>query len=305
MSWHTAETLIGRDAPRCDPVETVIVPRSRDVGGFAVRRALPSARRQMVGPFIFLDQMGPVELLTGQGLDVRPHPHIGLATLTWLVEGELMHRDSLGSAQRIRPGDVNWMIAGSGIAHSERTPDEQRPVATRLAGLQAWIALPARAEESDPGFAHHEAVTLPVIEGEGKRVVLLAGSGWGERAPVETFSETIYADATLAAGASLPVAAVHDERALYLLTGAVEIAGDRFEAGSLLILHPGDDITVTAATDSRLLLLGGQPMDGPRFIWWNFVSSRKDRIEQAKADWQAGRFEAVPGDDDVMPLPGR
>lgn len=284
-------------------VETIIVPRARDLGGFEVRRALPSARRQMIGPFIFWDQMGPAVFKAGTGIDVRPHPHIGLATLTYLFEGQILHRDSLGSIQAIDPGEVNWMTAGRGIVHSERTAPEVRLSDAPLFGIQSWIALPERNEETDPGFAHHAAAALPTLEAEGKRVRIIAGSLYGETAPVKTFSEMVYADAALEPGASLPVPAEHVERAIYVAQGAIAIAGDRFEAGRLLVLRTGDAITVTAETAARVLIFGGEPMDGPRHIWWNFVSKSRDRIEQAKADWRAGRFEAVPGETEFIPLP--
>ncbi len=305
MSRQKAESPDQRGAQSRDPVDLVIVPRARDLGGFDVRRALPSAQRQMVGPFIFFDQMGPAEFLTDQGIEVRPHPHIGLATITWLIDGEIMHRDSLGSAQVIRPGEVNWMTAGRGIAHSERTPEALRRQTKSLFGLQSWIALPKAHEETAPTFAHHAAEALPVIEDHGMRAVLIAGTGWGATSPVEVFSETVYADVTLETGAVLPVPDEHEDRAVYLLSGEIEIAGDRFEPGSLLVLHPGT-AAVRALTDVRLLVLGGATMDGSRHIWWNFVSSSKERIEQAKADWQAGRFDIVPGDEEeFIPLPER
>ena len=302
MSWQPAMD------PRCDPsdvspVETVIIPRARDLGGFEVRRALPSAKRQMVGPFIFFDQMGPAEFLTGKGLDVRPHPHIGLATVTYLFAGEVMHRDSLGTLQPIRPGEVNWMTAGRGIAHSERTAPEMRARGAKLFGIQTWVALPRHAEEAAPGFAHHGREALPVLAGEGKEVRIIVGSLYGERSPVDTFSETFYADASLEPGTSLPLPAEHEERAVYVLQGTIEIAGDRFEAGQFLVFRPGDAIAIRATSRARLLLLGGATMDGPRHIWWNFVSSSKERIEQAKADWKNGRFASVPGDDEFIPLP--
>lgn len=284
-------------------VETIIVPRARDLGGFEVRRALPSAKRQMIGPFIFWDQMGPSVFKAGTGIDVRPHPHIGLATLTYLFEGQILHRDSLGVVQPIDPGEVNWMTAGRGIVHSERTAPEVRLSEAPLFGIQSWIALPERFEETDPGFAHHTAADLPTLEAEGKHVRLIAGKLWGAEAPVKTFSETVYADARLAAGARLPIPAEHEERALYVAQGTVRIGGDDHEASRLLILRPGDAITVTAVTDARLLVFGGEPMDGPRYIWWNFVSRSRDRIEAAKADWRAGRFEAVPGESEWIPLP--
>jgi redox-sensitive bicupin YhaK (pirin superfamily) len=285
-------------------IDTVIVPRTRDLGGFEVRRALPSARRRMVGPFIFWDQMGPARFPSGEGLDVRPHPHIGLATLTYLFDGEIMHRDSLGTAQPIRPGEVNWMTAGRGIVHSERTDPALREDGASMFGIQAWVALPKQHEETVPGFVHLGSDELPTIEGEGKRVRVIAGTLWGATSPVPSYSEMIYADAVLEAGAWLPIPAEHEERAIYVAEGTVSIADDRFEAGRLLILHPGDGVTVEAVGHARVLVLGGEPMDGPRFIWWNFVSSSQDRIEAAKADWKAGRFAVVPGDEaEFTPLP--
>ncbi len=287
------------------PVETLIVPRVGDIGGFEVRRALPSKQRKMVGPFIFLDQMGPNAFPSGEGLDVRPHPHIGLATLTYLFDGELMHRDSLGIEQAIKPGEVNLMTAGRGIAHSERTAEELRPTGPRLYGMQSWIALPHAKEETDPGFSHHLQSDLPVITDTGTEVRLVVGSLYGETSAVPTYSESFYADAILEAGTRLPLPADHEERAAYVAEGAIDVAGDRFEAGRLLVFRPGDEITLTAAVPSRLLLLGGAAMDGPRYLWWNFVSSSRERIEQAKADWKAGRFPEVPGDDEFIPLPDR
>jgi redox-sensitive bicupin YhaK (pirin superfamily) len=258
----------------------------------------------MVGPFIFFDQMGPAEFITGEGIDVRPHPHINLATVTYLFEGEIMHRDSLGTEQPIRPGAVNWMSAGRGIVHSERTAPERKARGQKLFGIQSWVALPAAFEESAPGFVHHGAHALPLIEERDKSVRLIVGSAFGKTSPVQTASEMIYADIALEPGASVPIDADHEERGIYLVSGNVEIAGDRFGPGQLLIFRPGDRITVSAATPARFLLLGGAPMDGPRYIWWNFVSSRKERIEQAKAEWQSGRFDTVPGDaEEFIPLP--
>ena len=291
------------DARSCDAIEQVIVPRARDLGGFEVRRALPSAERQMVGPFIFLDQMGPAEFRLGQGLDVRPHPHIGLATVTYLFDGEITHRNSLGNRMVIRPGEVNLMTAGRGIAHSERTPPEDRALSPKLYGLQTWLALPKAHEEVPPAFVHHGRDALPAIDGEGKRVRLILGALYGERSPVETLSETIYAEAVLAPGAVIPFDAEHEERAVYVLAGEIDIAGVAFAAGRLLVLRPGDRISIRAPSQARLMLLGGAPMDGPRHIWWNFVSSSQDRIEAAKADWKAGRFAPVPGDPEFIPLP--
>ncbi|MGD9617075.1 MAG: pirin family protein [Alphaproteobacteria bacterium] len=286
--------------------ETVIVPRARDIGGFEVCRALPSRARQMVGPFIFFDQMGPAGFAPGQGLDVRPHPHINLATVTYLFEGEIIHRDSLGTRQPIRPGAVNWMTAGRGIVHSERTGAEPRAHGSRLFGIQTWVALPAAHEETEPSFAHYPDSDLPTLDAEGKRVRLMVGRGWGLQSPVRTFSDTIYADATLDPGAVLPVDAGHEERAVYVMSGAVDIAGNRVPAGQFVVLRPGDPITIgnNAGSAARVAVIGGETMDGPRHIWWNFVSSRRERIEQAKADWKAGRFATVPGDDEeFIPLP--
>ena len=286
-------------------VSAVILPRAHDVGGFEVRRALPATERQMVGPFIFFDQMGPGEFLTGQGLDVRPHPHIGLSTVTYLFDGAIQHRDTLGSDQPIRPGDVNWMTAGSGIAHSERTDRGQRGHPNRLYGIQSWVALPRGQEEAAPDFAHHPAAALPVIEDGGARLRLIAGYGWGARSPVATPSDLFYADATLAPGASLPLPDHHEERGAYVVEGAVEVAGDRFEAGRMLVFRAGDGLALRGGPEgARLLLLGGAAMDGPRHLFWNFVSSSRERIERAKADWKAGRFGVVPGDDqEFIPLP--
>jgi redox-sensitive bicupin YhaK (pirin superfamily) len=305
MSWQPATDPRPGDALSCDAIETVIVPRARDLGGFEVRRALPSVGRKMVGPFIFFDQMGPSEFLLGQGIDVRPHPHIGLATVTDLFTGEVMHRDSLGTERTIQPGAVNWMTAGRGIAHSERTPQALRTGGSTLFGIQTWVALPAAHEETAPSFTHTAAEDLPVVQGDGASVHLILGALYGEASKVSTFSETIYADALLSAGAALPLDASHEERAIYTVSGTLDIAGDRFGRGRLLVFRPGDVITVRAAEDARFMILGGEPMDGPRHIWWNFVSSRKDRIDEAKADWKAGRFERVQGEaaDEFIPLP--
>jgi redox-sensitive bicupin YhaK (pirin superfamily) len=286
-------------------LESVIMPRIRDLGdGFEVRRALPSAQRRMVGPFVFFDQMGPVMLPAGRGLDVRPHPHIGLATVTYLFDGEILHRDSLGNAQPIRPGAVNWMTAGRGIVHSERTPPELRAGESSLFGIQTWVALPKGREEMEPGFSHHGADTLPVIEDQGKRLRLIAGSLYGERAPVEVFSEMFYADATLSGAARLDLPAEHEERAAWVAKGRIEVGGDVFDAGQMLVFRPGATVAIKALDPARLILLGGEPMDGARHVWWNFVSSSAARIEQAKADWKAARFGKVPGDEtEFIPLP--
>jgi redox-sensitive bicupin YhaK (pirin superfamily) len=303
MSWRPAEDPKPGDAFSCNALEMVIVPRSRDLGGFEVRRALPSAQRRMVGPFIFFDQMGPSEFLLGAGIDVRPHPHIGLSTVTYLFTGEIMHRDSLGTALPIRPGELNWMTAGRGIAHSERTPPELRTSGSQLFGIQSWVALSAKDEEIVPDFVHYGADEMPVLSGEGKTVRIIAGSLLGATSPVKTSSPTFYADVSLAAGSSVPLDPDYDERAVYTVSGDIEVAGDVFSPGQLLVFRPGDRITILARTDARIMLLGGEPMDGPRHIWWNFVSSRKERIEQAKEDWKRMRFDTVPGDNEFIPLP--
>ncbi|MBB5691066.1 pirin family protein [Roseomonas alkaliterrae] len=286
-------------------LEHVIIPRAHDVGGFEVRRALPARERQMVGPFIFFDQMGPGEFLTGQGLDVRPHPHIGLSTVTYLFEGEILHRDSLGSAQPIRPGELNWMTAGRGIVHSERTDPAQRDRAQRMFGIQSWVALPREAEETAPAFAHHGAGALPFVEDQGLRLRLIAGEGWGLRAPAAVSSPLFYADALLAPGARLPLPSGHEERGAYLVQGSAEVAGTWFEAGRMLVFRAGDSLALTAGPQgARLLMLGGAVMDGPRYLYWNFVASSRERLEQAKEDWKAGRFGRVPGDEaEFIPLP--
>jgi redox-sensitive bicupin YhaK (pirin superfamily) len=303
MSFFPGQDPALGNAPACDAIERVIVPRTSDLGGFSVRRALPSSQRRMVGPFIFLDHMGPAEFRAGQGIDVRPHPHIGLATVTYLFDGEIIHRDSLGSVAAIRPGAVNWMSAGRGIAHSERTAPEHRVSGEPLHGLQCWVALPATDEEGPASFVHHDASELPVESHEGKTVRVVAGRFLGLSSPVVTGWDTLMADVTLAPGGSLPLDADTEERAIYLVSGEIEIAGDRFAAGRLLVFRPGDRITVTATLPAQLVVVGGAAMDGPRHIWWNFVSSRKERIEQAKADWKAGRFDAVPGESEFIPLP--
>jgi redox-sensitive bicupin YhaK (pirin superfamily) len=304
MSWQPDNDPIPGDPRSCAAIEQVIVPRARDLGGFEVRRALPSAKRQMVGPFIFFDQMGPVQFLAGKGIDVRPHPHIGLATVTYLFQGEMLHRDSLGNALVIQPGEVNLMTAGRGIVHSEREAPEVRALPRDMFGIQAWVALPKAHEETAPAFAHHGREALPRIAGEGKRVQLIMGSLFGERSPVVFPHESLYAEAVLAPAAVLPFDADHDERAVYIASGEIDIAGDRFEQGRLLVFRPGDRISILALSQTRLMLLGGDAMDGPRHIWWNFVSSSKERIDQAKTEWRSGRFDTVPGDaEDFIPLP--
>jgi redox-sensitive bicupin YhaK (pirin superfamily) len=302
MSWQMPEEPFVDGAGE-SPVETVIVPRTRDLGGFEVRRALPSRRRRMVGPFIFFDQMGPVVFGAGKGVDVRPHPHIGLATVTYLFEGELLHRDSLGTVQVIRPGAVNWMTAGAGIVHSERTPPESRAGGAPLFGIQTWVALPSRDEEIAPAFIHVPPGSLPVVEGDGVRMRVIAGTLHGARSPVRVFSETLYADAILDGGTRLEFPAGPEERAVFVAQGSLEAAGAPFATGQLLVLRPGAPLVLEASSPSRVLLLGGEPMEEPRHIWWNFVSSSRERIEQAAAEWSAGRFPAVPEETERIPLP--
>lgn len=289
-----------------DAIAQLIVPRTRDLGdGFEVRRALPSAERRMVGPFVFLDQMGPTLLKPGVGLDVRPHPHIGLATVTWLLQGEILHRDSLGSVQPIRAGEVNWMTAGRGIVHSERSDDTQRANASSLYGLQCWVALPKSQEDCDPDFTHLKAEALPRTDGEGASAVLVAGSFIGLHSPLPTRSPLFYLQLTLQPGARFHVPAEYDEQALYIVEGELDLGADGAHApGRLLVMRPGASLTMRAgAGGATVMLLGGEPMDGPRHLVWNFVASDPERIEQAKRDWLAQRFPSVPGESEFIPLP--
>lgn len=288
-------------------LDVVIVPRTRDLGDhFEVRRALPTQKRRMVGPFVFLDQMGPHLFLAGQGLDVRPHPHIGLATVTYLFEGEIVHRDSLGSVQTIRPGEVNWMTAGRGIVYSERTATELRQAQSSLFGLQCWVALPRAHEEVAPTFAHTGKEELPIIEGEGAIARIVAGSFFGRRSPVKTLSDLFYVDLRLKPGAQIEMPAEYGEQAIYVVEGRLDLGRDGiYEAGQLLVLKPNARVTLSAPGPSaaRVMLLGGEPMDGPRYITWNFVSSSAERIEQAKEDWKNQNFPVVPGETEFTSLP--
>ena len=304
MSWQPSNDPVLGDPKTCDALDLIIVPRTRDLGdGFAVRRALPHGKRQMVGPFIFFDHFGPAEFRAGHGMDVRPHPHIGLATVTYLFEGTIMHRDSLGTVMAIKPGAVNWMTAGRGIAHSERTPSELRGGGEPIHGLQMWVALPAAKEEMAPAFMHNDASAFPEVSDNDKTIRVVAGGLYGARSPMQTTSDTMFADVTLEAGAKLPVDPGYAERAIYVVEGEIDIMGDRFTQHQLLVLKPGDAVTLSAVTPAHIMLLGGEPMDGPRHIWWNFVSSRRERIEEAKAQWKAGRFEPVPDETEFIPLP--
>lgn len=301
MSWTPAEEP-GRGTT-CTSVAAVVVPRAKDLGGFEVRRVLPSAAQRAVGPFVFFDHLGPAEFAPGTGIDVRPHPHIGLETVTYLFEGSLFHRDSLGSVQPILPGAVNWMTAGRGIVHSERTDDEPRRRGHRIHAIQSWVALPREREEVAPAFVHHPATDLPVVEAGGARVILIAGSLLGRTSPVVTQSPLFYADVALEGTARLDVAPEHAERAAYVAAGTIEVSETAYEAGHMLVLEPDRTVTLAARTPARVMLLGGAPLDGRRRVWWNFVSSRPERIEQAKDDWRDGRFADVPGEIERIPLP--
>lgn len=310
MSWNPAVNPRCPDEIDTDVIETLIIPRSRDLGDFEVRRALPAPKRQMVGPFIFFDQAGPAEFLSGQGVDVRPHPHIGLGTVTYLFRGDFHHRDSTGADQIIHPGELNWMVAGRGVTHSERTSAAARSGPNSLFGIQTWLALPEQYEDIDPSFEHFGKAALPVIEDSGVTVRLILGNAYGKAAPAEMLSETFYADATLAAGSRLPMPDNHEDRGVYIVEGSITIAGREYGAGQMMVFRPGDKISVTAGnTGARIMLLGGATLSGPRYIWWNFVASSMERIEEAKAEWRAenwgqGRFD-LPVDDrnEHIPLP--
>jgi redox-sensitive bicupin YhaK (pirin superfamily) len=304
MSWQPSNDPVLGDAHSCDALELVIVPRTRDLGdGFEVRRALPHGKRQMVGPFIFFDHFGPVQFMSGKGMDVRPHPHIGLATVTYLFDGSIMHRDSEGNIQEIQPGAMNLMTAGRGIAHSERTPDVQRRDGQQMLGLQSWIALPVASEEIAPSFQHYAAAALPTVADGGFTARIIAGSSFGKTSPVAMVSPWFYTEVSAQAGTSVPLDPDHEERAIYVIDGEVEIAGDRYAGPRLLIFRPGDRITVKAVSAVRMMFLGGDALEGPRHLWWNFVSSSKERIEQAKAEWKSGRFAPVPNEHEFIPLP--
>lgn len=311
MSWNPALDPHCPTGDAIDAIDTVIIPRARDLGAFEVRRALPAPKRQMVGPFIFFDQMGPAELLPSRGLDVRPHPHIGLATISYLYSGRMHHRDSLGTDAWIEPGAVNWMVAGQGITHSERTDDETQKDPMPFFGIQTWVALPKDHEDHEPMFEHVEEARLPLLEGEGKEVRLILGSGWGEKAPVTVSSEMFYADAVLAPGAAIPLPDDHEDRGAYVSEGSVEVAGVHYEAGQMMVFRPGDGMSMKAGPrGARVMLLGGETMEGPRYIWWNFVASSRERIDEAKEAWRREdwannpRFQLPPGDDaEFIPLP--
>ena len=282
-----------------------IRPRVHDIGAFTVGRVLPAAEHRSVGPFVFFDHIGPALLDGGQAMAVRPHPHIGLATVTYLWEGAMMHRDSLGFTQEVTPGDVNWMTAGRGIVHSERTPEHLVGKQQAMHGLQTWVALPHAHEEDPPAFVHHPKATLPVVEREGATLTIVAGHGFGARSPVAVLSGTLYVSIDLRAGATLEIPAEHAERALYPVQGELDLDGVGLPLATMAVLEPDTTPVLKAITDARVMLIGGEPLDGPRFMWWNFVSSSRERIEQAKADWLEGRFGAVPGETEFIPLPER
>lgn len=305
MSFFPARDPEPGDALSCDAIELMMIANAKDIDGFEVRRALPTAKRRLVGPFIFFDRMGPAILRAGKALDVRPHPHIGLSTVTYLFDGRIRHRDSLGTEMVISPGDVNLMTAGRGIVHSERTPEELRGAPMSVSGLQTWLALPDGKEEVAPLFENTLAAELPAFEDGGVSGNVVMGEFQGLKSPVHAASETLYVSLRIAAGARVKIPADAEERAIYVLDGKVEISGDRFPENRLLVFRPGDEIVVASEHGAHIMLFGGASLGSPRHIWWNFVSSSKERIEQAKEEWRSGRFDIVPGDDkEFIPLPG-
>jgi len=303
MSWQPAQDADCTAESGCTPVATVIVPKAKDLGGFEVRRVLPAIEARSIGPFVFFDHMGPAVFPAGEGIDVRPHPHIGLSTLTWLFDGALMHRDSLGSAKEIRPGEVNWMTAGSGIVHSERSPDAFRAAEARIEGIQTWHALPTEDEEIDPSFEHYPADDIPVVDHGGVRVALIAGGAFGMVSPMKVYSETLYADVRMTPGSEFGVPSGPQERAIYVVSGSIEVGGATFPERQMLVLTEGETPVIHAPQGAHFMLIGGAPI-GPRRMWWNLVSTHPERIEQAKEDWKEGRFAKVPGDEEeFIPLP--
>ncbi len=292
-------------SPADHTIDTVIDGHARDLGDFVVRRVLPAVQRRAVGPFVFFDHMGPAMLPPGQPIAVRPHPHIGLATITWLTDGEIWHRDSLGSSLPIRPGEVNWMISGRGIVHSERSGEAFQRTGGRVEGIQAWIALPVEDEEMEPSFEHHAAQDIPERSpAPGVRCRVIAGTAFGARSPVGVRSPTLYVEARLDAGATFTLDAEHEERALYPLSGQIQVDAQVFEAGRMIVLRPGLPVAVTALQDSLVMILGGAALPEPRYLWWNLVSSRPERLVQAAQDWREGRFPLVPGDEhEHIPAP--
>jgi redox-sensitive bicupin YhaK (pirin superfamily) len=284
---------------------SLLKPHTRDLGDFTVKRLLPGFPRRTVGPFTFLDHMGPVSLPPGKGADVRPHPHIGLATVTYLFDGEIVHRDSLGSVQSIAPGDVNWMTAGRGIVHSERTAPELRDRGLRLHGIQTWVALPRVNELAEPAFHHHPKATLPRVTAAGVELRVIAGTAFGRRSPVAVFSPTLYVAAEMEAGSAFELDAEHEERGLYAVEGDIRVAGVPVPPQHLAVLESPQTFEVRAATRARLMLLGGAKLDGERFIWWNFVASSRELMEEAKQRWREQRFPRIPGETEFVPLPDK
>ena len=304
MSFFPGNDPQPGDAFACDQIDLMVVANAKDIDGFTVRRALPTAKRRLVGPFIFFDRMGPAVLRAGQGLDVRPHPHIGLATVTYLFDGKIRHRDSLGTEMVIAPGDVNLMTAGRGIVHSERSPEELRGAPMSVSGLQTWLALPDHAEEVAPLFENTSGRTLPEFASGGVSGRVVIGALDGMHSPVRTASETLYADIRLAPGAVFRIPSDAEERAIYVLDGLVEIERDAFPSDRLIVFKPGSEIVISSTAGAHFMLFGGASLGSKRYIWWNFVSSSKERIEQAKEEWRTGRFDIVPGDEEeFIPLP--
>lgn len=310
MSWNPMLNPGNPEAVDTDAIETLIIPRARDLGGFEVKRALPAPQRQMVGPFIFFDHIGPAEILTGKGIDIRPHPHIGLGTVTFLYRGDFHHRDSIGSDLVIEPGAVNWMVAGKGVTHSERTSAAGRAGPHSLYGIQTWIALPESREDMAPIFEHHGKESLPQFEDGGVTATLILGQAYGGQAPATLYSDTFYLDVVLQPGARFPLPDDQEDRGIYVTEGSIRVAGQEFEAGQMMVFRPGDRITVAAgARGARVMALGGATLNGPRYIWWNFVASSREKIESAKeewrrGDWGKGQFDLPPTDhSEFIPLP--
>jgi redox-sensitive bicupin YhaK (pirin superfamily) len=304
MSFFPGNDPEAGDAFACDAIETLIIPKVSDIGGFEVKRALPSLKRKLVGPFIFFDRMGPATFTPGEAIDVRPHPHIGLSTVTYLYDGTIRHRDSLGTQMVIEPGDINLMTAGRGIVHSERSPEETRDTARRMSGLQTWLALPDDKEEIAPSFENTAATSMGILDDGKAHARVLIGSFHGATSPVSQYSDTLYVDVTLPAGGEIEITAEAEERAIYVAEGEIEIAGDTFAPDQLLVFRPGDRIVVRSERGASFMLFGGASLGSRRYIWWNFVSSSRERIEQAKEEWKSRRFDIVPGDEEeFIPLP--
>jgi redox-sensitive bicupin YhaK (pirin superfamily) len=294
-----------QDTSMPDSIKAILKPHVRDVGSLAVRRVLPAMAARLIGPFIFFDHMGPATLTPGTGLDVRPHPHIGLATVTYLFEGAIMHRDSIGSVQKIVPGDVNWMTAGRGIVHSERTPDEDRGRGLTMHGIQTWVALPLEREDDEPFFEHHAAATLPQIERNGVTLRVIAGTAFGETSPVTTFSGTLYVAAHFAPGSAFALEPEHDERGVYLVEGDLTIDGEPLAIEQMAVLTPGETATLASQAGATVMVLGGEKLAGERFIEWNFVASSRERIAHAKEAWMRQEMGKIPGETEWIPLPER